>query len=291
MKPAAFSYLAPRTRKEALELLSRHGERAKLLAGGQTLVPMMNFRLVRPELLIDINGIRDLDYIQESDGVIAIGALTRHRAIEKSKLISRLCPLASQAAPNIAHAVIRNRGTIGGSLAHSDPAAEWALVVTALGGELVIESVRGTRRVPAHEFFVAQLTTALAPDELLVEIRLPATSEKIGSAFIEVNRRHGDFALASVAAQITLHAHGTIKQLILALGAVAPVPLNLSRYVRQFQGCHLEEITLEGLSRKIAGEVEPMSDIHASSDFRRDLVEVLLPRAVKAAVAQVRGQT
>lgn len=291
MKPADFGYLAPRTREEAVELLSGYGERAKLLAGGQTLVPMMNFRLVRPEFLIDINRIDELDYIKKSDDVIAIGALTRHRTIEKSEIVKKLCPLASRAAPNIAHAVIRNRGTVGGSLAHSDPAAEWALVVTALGGELVIEGARGVRKVPAHEFFVAQLTTALAPDELLVEIRLPAAPERTGSAFIEVNRRHGDFALASVAAQVTVHEHGTIKQLVIALGAVTPVPLNLSRHGRYFEGCCPEELPLEEISRKIAGEVEAMSDIHASSDLRRDLVQVLVPRAVRAALAHVRDQT
>lgn len=289
MKPAAFTYLAPRTRKEAVDLLGRYGDRAKLIAGGQTLVPMMNFRLVRPEFLIDLNRIGDLGYIKECDGALAIGALTRHREIEKSELVQRLCPLASQAVPHIAHSVIRNRGTIGGSLAHADPAAEWALVVTALNGELVLEGPRGIRTVPAAEFFVAQLTTVIESDELLVEVRLPILSARYGVAFTEINRRHGDFALTSVAAQIKLADDGTLDQFMLALGAVTDVPLNVSHYGERFKGRPIDEATFDGIEVEIAAGIEPIADIHASAAYRKDLVEVLVPRTLKAAIARARG--
>jgi len=289
MKPAAFTYLAPRTRKEVVDLLDRYGDRAKLLAGGQTLVPMMNFRLVRPEFLIDLNRVHDLSYIKESNGVLAIGALTRHREIERSSLVQQLCPLAYQAVPHIAHTVIRNRGTIGGSLAHADPAAEWALVVTALNAELVLESSRGSRTVPAAEFFIAQLTTVMESDEILVEVRLPIAVGQYGVAFTEINRRHGDFALTSVAAQIRLAEDATLEQFTLAVGAVEQVPLNVSSYGEQFKGCRIEDDTFDGIEREIVAGIDPIFDIHASAEYRRDLVEALVPRVLKAAIARARG--
>lgn len=289
MKPVAFAYFAPRTRQEAVALLGEYGERAKLLAGGQTLVPMMNFRLARPEALIDLNRVEGLNYINERDGVLTIGSLTRHREIERSTLVRQLCPLASQAVPHIAHAVIRNRGTIGGSLANADPAAEWPLVVVALEGELVVEGPRGTRTIAARDFFVSQLTTALDADEILVEIRLPIVSGKTGSAFDEVNRRHGDFAMASAATQVTLSNSGTIEHFMLALGAVGPVPLNVSHHGERFKGQRVDERAFDELGRQIAAEIDPSFDIHASAEYRRDLVEVLVPRVLKAAVARARG--
>lgn len=290
MKPAAFAYLAPRTRKEAIDLLGQYGDRAKILAGGQTLVPMMNFRLVRPEFLVDINHVRDLSYIRKDGGVLAIGSLTRHREIEKSPLVQQFCPLASRAVRHIAHTVIRNRGTIGGSLAHADPAAEWSLVVTALNAELVLECPRGSRTVPAKDFFLSELTTVIESDEILVEVRLPIASGKFGVAFSEINRRHGDFALASVAAQIAFTEDNTLEHFALAVGAVEPVPLNVSRYGERFKGCRIENDTFDGIERDIAVGIEPLSDIHASADYRRELVEALVPRVLKAAIAHARGE-
>ncbi len=290
MKPAAFEYLTPRTRAEAVDLLDRYGGRAKLLAGGQTLVPMMNFRIVRPEFLIDLNRLDDLSYIREDDGILAIGSLTRHREIETSPLVRRLCPLAFRAAPLIAHAVIRNRGTIGGSLAHADPAAEWALVATALQAEMVAESSRGRRTIPAEEFFVAQLTTALTDEEVLVEIRVPVASGRVGAAFEEISRRHGDFALVSVAAQIACSEDGRLRQFVLGLGGVCPVPVDVSRYGEHFKGDVLDDLSFDGLAREIAAAIDPLSDIHASAEYRRDVIEVLVPRALNVAVARARGE-
>lgn len=290
MKPAAFEYLTPRTRSEAIDLLGRYGDRAKLLAGGQTLVPMMNFRVVRPEILVDLNRIRDLSYIQEKDGILAIGSLTRHREIETSPLVRQLCPLAFWAAPNIAHAVIRNRGTIGGSLAHADPAAEWALVAAALDAELVAESPRGTRTIAAKDFFVAQLTTALTADEVLVEIRLPIASGRVGAAFGEISRRHGDFALASVAAQVTCSEEAVLEQFVLALGGVGPVPVNVSHHGERFKGRHVDELSFDELAREVVAGIDLLSDIHGSAEYRKDVVGVLVPRVLEAAIARAKGQ-
>ena len=196
-----------------------------MLAGGQSLVPLLNFRLVRPAYLVDLNEIAGLDGIRLDDGHLAIGAMTRQRAVETSGLVRQRCPLLAEAMPQIGHVQIRNRGTIGGSLAHADPAAELPAVVAALDGELVLRSARGQRMLKPEQFFVAYLTTAAEPDELLVEVRLPAMPPRTGSAFLEVSRRHGDFALVGVAATVTLDADGVCTGGALALTGVGPTPV------------------------------------------------------------------
>jgi carbon-monoxide dehydrogenase medium subunit len=291
MKPAAFEHVAPRTIAEAIELLTKHGDAAKLLAGGQTLVPMMNFRLLTPSVLIDLNRIQEMSFIADRGAWIGIGAMTRHRDVERSELIRTHCPLLASAVPHIAHAVIRNRGTAGGSLAHADPAAEWPTVVVAIDAELVVQGPKGCRTIRASDFFDSLLTTALAPDEILVEIRLPKVPEKTGAAFLEVSRRHADFALVTAAAQVTLTPEGTLENVCLALGGVCATPQNVRDRAAHLLGEKPESANFEELGRQIAESIDPISDPHASSEYRRDVAAGLLPRALRAACTNVRGQT
>lgn len=284
MKPAAFEYFAPDSLDEALKLLHTHGEQAKLLAGGQSFVPMANFRVLRPQVVVDLNRIEALAYIRESGAGLAIGAMTRHRAIERSDVVRRVCPLMVEAVSWIGHAAIRNRGTIGGSLSHADPAAEWPVVMVALGATMVARSPRGERRIPARDFFVALLATALAPDEILVEIQVPAAPKGSGAAFLEIARRHGDFALVSVAAQVTLSA-GKIADVRLALGGVGAAPFDasaLAKSVRDEQG-------FAQLGKSVAAALEPNEDLHASAQYRREVAEVLVARALRAAMEKAKG--
>ncbi|MGH7312443.1 MAG: FAD binding domain-containing protein, partial [Candidatus Rokuibacteriota bacterium] len=225
MKPPTFDYLAPTSLDETLALLGELGERAKPLAGGQSLVPLLSFRLVRPQHVVDLNGVAALAGIREDDGHLVIGAMTRQRAVETSALVRTRCPLLAQAMPQIGHAQIRNRGTIGGSLAHADPAAELPAVVAALQGELVIRSARGRRVLKPEQFFVGYLSTAAEPTELLVEVRLPVVPARTGTAFLEVSRRHGDFALVGVAATVTLDEAGVCTASAIALTGVGSTPV------------------------------------------------------------------
>ena len=254
MKPAAFDYRAPKTVDEALALLRQHGAQAKLLAGGQSLVPVLNFRLATPALLVDLNRIPALAGIREEDRALVIGAMTRNREIEKSGLVRNRNPLLHAAMPYIAHAQIRNRGTIGGSLAHADPAAELPAVCVACEAEMLICGPRGERRVPAAEFFQGLFTTALEPDELLTAVRFPAWPTGRKFAFLEVSRRHGDFAIVGVAAVVD---SGVPR--VVVFGA-------------------------EDGPRLFSGQINPRSDHHASADYRRELVEVLTRRALQQAM-------
>jgi carbon-monoxide dehydrogenase medium subunit len=289
MKPAAFDYVAPATLEEAIGLLSRHGADAKLLAGGQSFVPMANFRVLRPQVVIDLNRIESLAYISEREGGLAIGAMTRHRAIERSTLVRERCPLMAEAVPNIAHAAIRNRGTLGGSLSHADPAAEWPVVAVALGATLVARSARGERTIPAAEFFVALLSTALEPDEVLVEIRFPGAPARTGCAFLEVSRRHGDFALVSVGAQVTLSVAGKVEAVRLALGGVGASPFDAAGLAGGLLATQPDAQALAELGRGIAAAIEPSEDLHASAQYRRDVAAVLVPRALQTAFERAKG--
>ncbi|HEV8439675.1 MAG TPA: xanthine dehydrogenase family protein subunit M [Methylomirabilota bacterium] len=283
MKPPRFDYLAPASLDEALELLSDLGEGAKVLAGGQSLVPMLNFRLVRPAHLVDLNGVAGLAGIRVDDGHLAIGAMTRQRAVETSALVSERCPLLAEAMPQIGHVQIRNRGTIGGSLVHADPAAELPVIVAALGGEVVLRSARGQRVLKSEQFFVGYLTTAVAPDELLVEARVPIVPPRTGSAFLEVSRRHGDFALVGVAATVTIDAAGICAAVAIALGGVGPGPFVAREAARALVGVKPTPAAFEEVGRRVSERVEPDSDLHASSEYRKHLAGVLTRRALARA--------
>jgi carbon-monoxide dehydrogenase medium subunit len=288
MKPAAFDYFAPASLDEALALLGQHSARAKLLAGGQSFVPMANFRVLRPEVVIDLNRIAALSFISERDGGIAIGAMTRHRMVERSALVKLRCPLIASAVPNIGHAVIRNRGTIGGSLSHADPAAEWPVVAIALGATMVARSPRGERLIPAADFFVGLLTTAIAEDEILVEIRFPVAPARTGAEFLEISRRHGDFALVSVGTQITLSGAGAIVEVRLALGGVGPSPFDAQAQAKRLIGSKPEANDFGAVGQDIARTLEPGDDLHASAEYRKEVAAVLVERALRTALARAK---
>jgi aerobic carbon-monoxide dehydrogenase medium subunit len=288
MKPPRFEYEAPTSVEDALALLARHGEGAKVLAGGQSLVPLLNFRLVRPHVLVDVNEIPELAGIREEDGTLAIGAMTRQRAVETSAVVRRRCPLLAEALPQVGHTQIRNRGTVGGSLAHADPAAELPAVVAALDGRLVVRRQGGERVLAPEEFFVSYLTTALAPGELLVEVRLPVAPPRTGTAFVEVSRRHGDFALVGVAATVTLDEAGVCVGCAVALTGVGPTPVRARAAAGALVGERPTAAALEEAGRRAATGLTPDSDLHASAEYRTDVAGVLTRRALARAVERAR---
>ena len=287
MKPPPFAYHAPTQLDEALALLERYGDDAKVLAGGQSLMPLLNFRLSYPSALIDINHVAELSYLRQENGQVCIGALTRQRAIEFSELVRRQLPLLYEATMLVGHLPIRTRGTIGGSLAHADPAAEYPAVALVLGADLVLQSPEGQRRVSAEEFFVSYLTTALAPNEVVTEIRFSPTPPTSGWAFEEVARRHGDFALAGVAGVIDAEGE-QCRTARLAAAGVGPTPIRLRAAEDILVHAGMTEQSIQRAAAKAAELVEPDSDIHASADFRRHLTEVLTRRAIQRALE--RGQ-
>jgi len=289
MKPPRFDYLAPASLDEALAILGRHGEQAKVLAGGQSLVPLLNFRLVRPAYLIDLNEIAGLDGIRVEDGRLTLGAMTRQRAVETSALVRERCPLLAEAMPQVGHVQIRNRGTVGGSLAHADPAGELPAVVAALEGKLVLRSARRERVLTPEQFFVAYLTTAAEPVELLVEVRLPPMPPRTGSAFLEVSRRHGDFALVGVATTVTVDAGGVCTACALALTGVGPTPVVAREAARALVGVKPTPAALDDVGRRVSGAVRPDSDLHASAEYRTHLAGVLTRRALARAAERAIG--
>jgi CO/xanthine dehydrogenase FAD-binding subunit len=289
MKPPRFEYYDPKTLDDALGLLRVHGEEAKILAGGQSLVPLLNFRLARPRYLIDLNGVVALAYVTPKDGGISIGAMTRQRVIECSGLVATAAPLLHEAMPFIGHFQIRNRGTIGGSLAHADPAAELPAVASALGATFVVRGPSGERVVGWDRFFVGYLTTSLQPGELLVEIRLPGMAPRTGHAFVEVSRRHGDFALVGVAALATVDADGVCTGAAAALTGVGPVPVRARAAEQALVGTRLEGKALAAAAARVSEAIAPESDIHASADYRRHVAGVLTRRAFERAARGAHG--
>jgi carbon-monoxide dehydrogenase medium subunit len=225
VKPPPFAYAAPESVTEAVALLHEHGDEARVLAGGQSLMPLLALRLARPAVVVDVNRVAELDYLRLSADLLVIGALARHRDVELEPGLARRSAMLAEAIEHIGHVAIRNRGTVCGSLAHADAAAEWPALVVALDGEIEAVSVRGRRTIPAADFFVTHLTTTLAADELVTEVRLPlSTARRTGSCFVELARRHGDFALCGVAAQLSLAADGTVADARIVLVAVADRP-------------------------------------------------------------------
>ena len=280
MKPAPFSYVAPESVEETVALLRAHGTDGKLLAGGQSLVPLLNMRLARPAVIIDLNRVRELDYIREENGEIAIGAMTRQRAAERSPVVARRLPLLADALPLVGHLQIRTRGTVGGSIAHADPSAELPAVLAALDGAVVIRGPRGTRRVAAGEFFVSYLTTALRADELLVEVRFPAHEH--GTAFLEVARRHGDYALVGVGVIVTI-AGSICTGARLAFTGVGPVPVRIPEAEAVVTGKAITADVLSELRNVVTQQMDPAGDIHASAEYRKEVAGVLAQRALRVA--------
>jgi carbon-monoxide dehydrogenase medium subunit len=284
MKPAPFDYFSPATVEEALALLDEHGGDAKPLAGGQSLIPAMNFRLARPAVLVDLNRIAELAYVRAESGGLAVGAMTRQRAIERSEVVARAAPLLAEAMPSIAHPQIRNRGTMGGSIAHADPSAELPAVMLALDAQFRAKSATGERSIPAGEFFKGMLETALAPGELLVEIAVPQLPARSGTAFLEMARRHGDYALVGVAVVVTLDPRGRCQEAKLSLLSVGDGPVLATEAGKVLAGQSPSEELLRAAGDAAATrDVDPPSDIHASAAYRRQLVAVLTRRALARA--------
>ena len=286
MKPPPFEYHAPETVNEALALLTQHGDEAKALAGGQSLIPVLNFRLARPAVLVDLNRIDALRGI-EANGSLTIRAMTRQREAERSAAIAQRAPLLTEALGWVAHPQIRTRGTIGGSVAHADPAAELPAVMLALDARFRLRRGSTERTLRADEFFTGLFTTALAVDELLVAIEIPAPAPRTGSAFVEVARRHGDFALVGVAAMVELDDSGLCRAVRLAYVNAGPGPFRSAGAERALQGQRFEREVLRAAADAAVADARPGSDVHASADYRRQLVRVLTERALGSAVARV----
>ena len=291
MKPATFAYSAPATLDEALDLLSQQPDDAKLLAGGQSLVPLMNFRLARPERLIDLNGVDELAGIERRNGHIVIGAMTRHAAIERSALLASEWPLLTEAVKWVGHEQIRNRGTIGGSVAHADPAAELPVALAALDARFHVRSRHADRFVSWSEFFVTGFTTSLEPEEMVVDIEVPALPQDAGTSFVEFARRHGDFALGGAAAVVLLDARGTCREARLSLLAATPAPTRATAAEQLMVGYRLDGAALGAAADAAVVGVEPTGDIHGSTKYRRKLLRTMAHRALSAAAKRAEGAT
>jgi carbon-monoxide dehydrogenase medium subunit len=291
VKPAPFKYLVAESLDHALSVKAEYGEEAKFLAGGQSLIPAMNFRLAEPALLVDINALTALDYIREGgDGAVRIGALVRQRALERDPLIARHQPLVREAAGHVAHPQIRNRGTLCGNLAHADPASEQPAVLLALGARLRAQSASGDRWIEARDFFVSLFTTALEEDEMLVEVDLPALAPRTGTCFIELARRPGDYAMMGVAAVVTLDEDGTCADARLTYCNAGEIPVAADRAARSLVGGRIGDEQLRSAGDLAREEIGPTGNAQASEAFQRHLAAVLTGRAVKRALSSVGQQ-
>ena len=269
-------------------MYKRQGGDAKLLAGGQSLVPMLNFRLLRPSILVDINRIPDMSFIAEDGGAIRVGALTRHHQLETSPLIAAHLPVVTEAMGHVAHLAIRNRGTIGGSLSHADPAAELPMLAVLLDASLAIASSGGQRTVKARDFFLDALTVDLADDELVTGVVFPKLAPATGWGFAEVARRDGDFALGCAAVTLTV-VGGKVAAARIAMMGIGKTPLRATEAENALIGCAIEPATLEAAAEAARAAVEPQTDLHASSDYRRHLVGVLVQQTLRDAWQRATG--
>ena len=289
MKPCAFEYYTPQSVEEAIELLDRYGDDAKIIAGGQSLVPMMNFRLARPEILIDINAIQELEYIKSDGDELAMGALTRERDIEQSPLIIEKWPLLSKAISFIGHSAIRNRGTLGGSLVHADPSAEIPTSLCALNGRVKVVGPSGERTLEPEEFFLTYLTTSLEPTDLLVEIRIPALPQKMGWSFRELSRRSGDFAIVAVAILLFTEKTGVCREARISMGGVAPTPVRAEEAETLLSGQKITEKLIAEAAQQAAEETDTEPDYHASAEYRMDMARVFVKRGLQEAWNMLNG--
>ncbi len=282
MKPAPFEYVAARSLDEALAALADAGEGGKVLAGGQSLVPLLALRLARPDVLVDVNQVAGLDRVVVDDHRLVIGALARHRAVELDEQVRRAFPLVSAAAAKIGHVAIRNRGTVGGSVAHADPAAEWPALLLALDGEVEVASPRGRRVVSAGDLYAGYLTTTLEVDEVVCEVRATLPEGRTGTSFLELARREGDFAIVGVAAVLAIEGD-EVRHCRLSLSGVGSTPVRARGAEELLAGGAADDAAIAAAARKVAEEIDPPGDIHGSADYRRKVAGVLVRRALSAA--------
>lgn len=289
MKPPRFEYVRPTTVDEVVATLHKFGGEAKPLAGGQSLVPLMNFRLTTPTVLVDLNGAPELAQWARFDGMLRLGGMTPQREIETREDVGRLAPLLRQAAPYIAHPQIRSRGTLGGSLAHADPSAELPAATLALDGVVVALSVRGERRIPASDFFKFHFTTALEEEEIVAAVEYPAATDRQGSAFLEVAARSGDFALAGVAVVVRLDEEGRVSHARIACASVAPTPVRVTAAEEMLLGARVDHLPLDEVQMAVARDLDPGAEQKASKAYKRRCTAVLARRAVARAAEAAQG--
>jgi CO/xanthine dehydrogenase FAD-binding subunit len=289
VKPPPFEYEAPRDLDAALDLLEQRGADGKVLAGGQSLVPLLNFRLARPEVLIDVNEVQELTYLRRQGGRLRIGSLTRDAQAERSRLVRDHWPLLADALRWVGHPQIRNRGTIGGSVAHADPTAELPVVLCALDARYHVRSTRGARTLDSEGMFRGQLETGLEPDELLCEIEVPAMAPGAGWAFTEFARRHGDFALGGAAVVLQRGDDGACRRAAICLLGAGPTPVRPRAAEQALVGQPLTEDVVRSAAADAARDIRPTGDIHGGSDYRTRLIQTLLARALTAAAARANG--
>jgi carbon-monoxide dehydrogenase medium subunit len=289
MIPAAFEYHAPTSLAEATGLLARLGEDAKVLSGGQSLIPLMKLRLTSPPHVIDINGISGLGGVVEADGVLRIGALARESDLEESALVRERYPLLYETSKVIGDPLVRNLATVAGNLAHADPANDHPATMLALGAEVVATGPRGQRRIPIASFFTGPFATALAPDEILTEVRVPVPPPRSGGAYVKLERKVGDFATAAVAVQLALSPGGTVEQVGIGLTNVGLTPIKAGAAEASLRGKRPDDGAIREAAALAAGAAEPVEDLRGSVEYKRDLVRVLTARALRRALARAQG--
>jgi len=289
MIPAGFDYHAPTTVGEATGLLSRLGEDAKVLSGGQSLIPLLKLRLASPRHLVDINRIPGLAYVKESDGALRIGGLAREVDLDESDLVRARYPLLADATRVIADPIVRNLATVAGNLAHGDPANDHPAVMLALGAEIIATGPTGERRIPIGSFFKGPFETALKPDELLTEIRVPPPAARSGGAYVKLERKVGDFATAAVAAQVTLAADGTVAAVGIALTNVGLTPIKADKAEAALKGKRPDDATLKQAAQLAADAARPEADLRGSAEYKKDVVRVLTARALRKAIERAGG--
>jgi carbon-monoxide dehydrogenase medium subunit len=288
MIPASFDYHAPKTLDEAIALLGRLGDTAKILAGGQSLIPAMRFRLAAPDTLVDISRIRDLAYVEERGDHLAIGAMTREYALEASPVVAASYPLLLDTARVIADPLVRNKATVGGNLAHADPANDHPATMLAYGARVVARGAKGTRTIAIDDLFVGLFETSLAPGEILTEIQIPKPAKGAGGAYLKLERKVGDYAVAAVAVQLEL-AGAAIKTVRIGLTNVSPVPMRAKAAEAALAGKQPTDDVLEAAGKAAAAECNPSADLRGQVDYKRDLVRVLTKRAVRHAIERAQG--
>jgi aerobic carbon-monoxide dehydrogenase medium subunit len=287
MIPASFDYIAAKSLDDAISLLAKHPDDAKILAGGHSLLPAMKLRLMQPKVLIDLGRIKDLSYIKEEGGQIRIGAMTTHFQVETSDLLRRSCPLLPETASHLGDMQVRNKGTIGGSLAHSDPAADWPAAILALDAELVAKSAKGDRVIKAPDFFVEMLTTALEPGEVLREIRIPAGKGKVGQAYVKVRHPASGFAVVGVAVNLSVDG-GKCQSVGIGITGVSTKAYRAAKAEGALKGNALDAKTLAVAAAHASDGVDVNSDLYASADYRKQLAAVYTRRALEAAASRAK---
>ncbi len=291
MIPSSFDYHAPKTLEEALRLLERHGDEAKLLAGGHSLLPLMKLRLASPRFVIDIGRLRGMSYVREEEGMIAVGALTTHAEVAASELLAQKCPLLSETAAEIGDVQVRNRGTIGGSLAHADPAADYPASILALDAEIVAATSGGTRTIAARDFFVDMLTTELRHGEILTQVRVPIQKGRSGAAYKKLYQPASGFAIVGVAGRLSLNESGKIESAAIGVTGLGPKAFRAEAAEKALVGKKAGEKEIANAAKLAPRGIEPLGDLHASADYRREMAIVFTRRALETAAARASGNT